>query len=190
MKGHIGFCRITLGLNAAPNYCDNCRPENSGEGKLSKRNCLSCKIEFLAAHAKYCNPCRKIRQTEIALLSVQTQAKNRRSKNEKLFAELCQNKFEQVKENAPIFDGWDADIVLMQHKIAVMWNGIWHYKKVKKEHSVKQVQNRDRIKLSKITEAGYTPYIIKDTGSFNPVFVQDEFQKFLIWMTSNSYSLE
>jgi hypothetical protein len=33
---------------------------------------------------------------------------------------------------------------------------------------------------------GYTPYTIKDTGSFNPKFVKQEFEKFKEWVHSTT----
>ena len=35
-----------------------------------------------------------------------------------------------------MFNGWDADVILPDLKIAIMWNGIWHYKQVRKNHNV------------------------------------------------------
>ena len=51
--------------------------------------------------------------------------------------------------------------------------------KITKKHSVSQVQNRDEIKINEIINCGYTPYIIKDMGRYNPIFVNEEFEKFL-----------
>lgn len=111
------------------------------------------------------------------LKSVQSQ--NRRSKNEIYFGELCENKFNLVKFNEALFNGWDADVVIEDLKIAILWNGKWHYEKITKKHSVKQVQNRDKIKIKEILNLGYTPYIIKDMGRKNKLFVETEFKKFL-----------
>ena len=104
---------------------------------------------------------------------------NRRSKNEVLFAKLCTNKFKHVKVNEPIFNGWDADIILPDYKIAILWNGNWHHIKITKKHSLKQVQSRDKIKNSEIIKCGYTPYIINDYGRENLNFVKTEFRKML-----------
>lgn len=61
----------------------------------------------------------------------------------------------------------------------MLWNGKWHYEKITKNHSVKQVQNRDKIKIEEIKKAGYIPYIIKDTGKYNTNKVIDEFNLLL-----------
>lgn len=61
----------------------------------------------------------------------------------------------------------------------MLWNGPWHYRKITKNHSVKQVQNRDRIKIKEIENAGYVPYIIQDLGSYDINKVNEEFTKFI-----------
>ena len=60
-----------------------------------------------------------------------------------------------------------------------LWNGNWHHKKVTKKHSLKQVQNRDKIKLKEVANAGFLSYVINDYGSYNQDFVQEEFEKFV-----------
>lgn len=111
--------------------------------------------------------------------SIKNQGDTRRSKNENYFYELCKSHFKNVKHNEPIFNGWDADVIIEDIKVAVLWNGKWHYEKVTENHSVKQVQNRDKIKIKEIKNCGYKPYIIKDMGKYNPKFVENEFEKFI-----------
>ena len=114
-----------------------------------------------------------------------SQGDSKRSRNEIYFYELCKQKFNKVLNNECIFNGWDADIIIEDYKIAILWNGPWHYKKIKEKHSVKQVQNRDKIKISEIQKIGYIPYIIKDMGKYNKSFVEIEFQKFLEYININ-----
>ncbi len=103
----------------------------------------------------------------------------RRSKNEILFAELCEEHFtfDEVVCNEPMFEGWDADIILKKLKIAILWNGVWHYKKVREGHNLAQVQSRDKIKMKIIKKLGFIPYVVKDMGSWRRKFVLDEFKK-------------
>jgi len=61
----------------------------------------------------------------------------------------------------------------------VLWNGIWHYKQVRKKHSLAQVQSRDKIKMDVIIANGYTPYVIKDMGKHNKKFVEERFAEFM-----------
>jgi len=122
------------------------------------------------------------------LKSVQSQ--HRRSKGENYFAELCEinygNKYEIII-NPPIFNGYDADIVIKmpiitKNKkyicIAIEYRGIFHYKKVFKDQSLKQTQNRDKYKEKIIKEMGYLHYVVKDLGSFDISFVEEEFYLF------------
>lgn len=111
--------------------------------------------------------------------SAEVQKETRRSLNEIYMAELCEEHFEGVLTNVPMFNGWDADVILTEEKIAILWNGPWHYKKIKEAHSVKQVQNRDKIKIKEIKKCGFTPYVIKDMGSEDNKLVESEFRKFL-----------
>ena len=119
------------------------------------------------------------RFVEIGRKSAEIQKETRRSKNEIYFFELCKNHFNNISHNERIFNGWDADVIIEDYKIAVLWNGPWHYKQICKNHSVKQVQNRDKIKLNEIKKMGYIPYIIKDDGSENKKFVEEQFNIFL-----------
>ena len=114
------------------------------------------------------------------LCSVKSQ--NKRSKNEIFFAKLCRDEFKSVLCNVQIFNGWDADVIIGDFKIAVLWNGIWHYKKISKSHSLKQTENRDKLKVKEIINCGYEPYVIKDLGKFDKFFVIKEFEKFKIYI--------
>lgn len=111
--------------------------------------------------------------------SAAIQAETRRSKNEKYFCELCESYFNNVTHNDPMFNGWDADVLIHDLNIAVLWNGPWHYKQISKSQSLLQVQNRDKIKIQEIINFGWKPYIIKDLGKYNPNFVKEQFDIFI-----------
>lgn len=117
--------------------------------------------------------------------SIKKQGNSRRSKNEIEFFNLCKERFNNVIHNEPIFNGWDADIILLDLKIAILWNGKWHYEKIKSNHSVKQIQNRDMIKIKEIESCNYMPYIIKDLGKANHKKVEIEFKKFIEYIEKN-----
>lgn len=110
----------------------------------------------------------------------------KRSNAEIYLAELCTEYFgeENVTTNNPFFkdkkgNGWDADIIIHSRKTAILYNGIWHYKKITKTHSLEQMQARDAIKTVVIENNGYVPYVVKDLGKFNKKFVEETFQLFL-----------
>jgi hypothetical protein len=174
--------------------CDVCR--SKGKSKLYQPKiycCITCNnsIQSRDGKKKYCNHCRlfawQALGKRIGKLSAAKQV--RRSKNEIYFAELCEQEFAKISTNDPIFiskyGNWDADIIVHDHKIAILWNGIWHYKQVRKNHSLQQVQSRDKIKLDVITNNGYIPYVICDMGKYNKLFVEEEFDKFKKYIITN-----
>lgn len=150
--------------------------ENGATRMFCSRECLD---EYRTNRKKYLSEDAIKKLSTAGKNSAKVQGENRRSKNEKYFCELCEKYFKDVKHNEPIFNGWDADVIIEDIKVAVLWNGKWHYQKIKEAHSVKQVQNRDNIKIKEIKNCGYTPYIIKDMGKYKPQFVEDEFKKFI-----------
>lgn len=145
--------------------------------RKKKQKCCSKRCAFLYRN-KYHNICSKWGHNG-GLKSTKVQKQNRRSKNEIYFSELCKGYFNKVLTNENIFNGWDADVIVEDHKIAVLWNGKWHYEKITKEHSVKQVQNRDKIKIKEIKKCGYKPYVIKDMGKYDKEFVESKFNEFI-----------
>lgn len=163
--------------------------------KLKEHNhiCKNCNKNFYAKPSKQGIFCSKSCTStwnninlglgrKAGLASVLSQSKIRRSKNEIYFGELCNKQFNSVKYNEQLFNGWDADVIIEDLKIAVLWNGAWHYKKITNKHSVEQVQNRDKIKLKEIELAGYKSYIIKDMGKYKKSFVEKKFKEMLAFL--------
>lgn len=116
--------------------------------------------------------------------SVQLQGEILRSKNEILFCSLCEKEFSHVLHNKVIFNGWDADVILPDYKLAILWNGVWHYKPIKYNQTLEQILNREEKRLEAIKNCGYNVYIIKDMGKANEEFVFEEFQKFKLYLQS------
>lgn len=154
-------------------------PHPSFGNVITVRPCIEC-FEYFATPNKV-SRCQHCSFSMGGRNSASKQSKSRRSKNEIYFSELCAEKY-KVITNERIFNGWDADVILTDLKIAVLWNGIWHREKITKKHSVEQVKNRDKIKIKEIIKCGYTPYIIDDNSKFNKLFVEAQFilfQEFL-----------
>lgn len=174
---------VKLATNPAKYKCNDCKFGPNG------KNCRQCNLALVYRQKIYCsNKCTVASQDHSKLgrlggaKSVLSQS--RRSKNEIYFSELCKQKFLIVKDNEPMFNGWDADVILINEKIGVLWNGIWHYKKVRVQHSVEAVQARDKAKIEQIINCGYKPYVIKDTGSHKKQFVESEFKIFCNWLNT------
>jgi hypothetical protein len=152
---------------------------NGYVGKRTKQKNCSKKCANVAWKTKEKREAAKINGSKGGKISASIQT--RRSKNEIYFSKLCMDYFgnENIKTNEPIFDNWDADVIIINLKIAVLWNGIWHYQKVNEKHSVVQVQSRDKIKEGVIEKNGYRFFVIKDMGKYNKKFVEFQFQAFL-----------
>ena len=198
------ICKIPyeIFLNSTNNFiCEKCSPIKIKEYIPRKpynrtvpreyhrkiKKCSYCNNDFTTPKRKTCSDvCNKMAKTNGARkggkISAYIQSKNKRSKNEILFAELCIPLDTKILTNVPMFNGWDADIILPTFKVAILWNGAWHYKKITEKHSVSQVQNRDSIKIKEIEKLNYTTYIIKDMGKYNPTFVLEQFDIFNMWL--------
>lgn len=154
--------------------------------EFRRHNCKccseECSNEYKKNRKKYLSKETLNKLSETGKKSAYIQSENRRSKNEIEFYKLCENYFSNIEHNKPIFNGWDADIIVHDIKYAILWNGKWHYEQITKSHSVKQVQNRDKIKINEIQNYGYTPYIIKDMGSYNLEFVKEKFNEFIKYL--------
>ena len=165
-------------------YCSR-RCSSQIKAKIYEKVCPKCSITYQSRRNKqiYCSGrCSSQIKGKIGgLKSVISQ--NRRSKNEIAFAELCKSKFSDVSFNNPIFNGWDADIVIEDYKVAILWNGKWHYEKITQKHSLSQVQTRDSIKVKEIEKKGYIPYIIKDMGKYSQKKVESEWLIFNEWLS-------
>lgn len=157
------------------------------QGELSNSKCTICDvITPFTSRGKprltCSSECKSESFRRAGKKSAAKQSSARRSLNEIAFFELCKTNFKNVIPNLPMFNGWDADVVIPNLKIAILWNGKWHYQKITQKHSLKQVQNRDNIKIKEIIKAGYRPYIVKDMGKYSLKFVKSEFDKFLIYV--------
>lgn len=160
------------------NLCPSCNKTFTVPYKQRKQVCCSKSCSMKERHKIIDNNPEYLKRCcEWGKKSAESQ--NKRSKNEIYFGELCKDKFKLVKFNEPMCNGWDADVIVEDLKVAVLWNGKWHYEKITKSHSVKQVQNRDRIKQKEILKFGYKFYIVKDLGKENKKFVEEEFEKFI-----------
>jgi hypothetical protein len=155
-----------------PILCKICNAEIPYENRKRKTCSDMCYTENLKIVGRYAGVIG-------GRVSAKIQSETRRSKNEILFSELCKEHFNVVLTNESIFNGWDADVIIEDIKVAVLWNGKWHYEKITEKHSVKQVQNRDKIKIDEIKKCGYIPYVIKDMGKFDTDKVQMEFDLLL-----------
>lgn len=177
IKCYICKTLVSVNVHASNVICQDCKI------KPKKINCILCKctIESLGK-PKYCNSCKKIILIQSGLKSISRRKNSNRSKNEILFGELLQNncKYKLLFNDTYFKDKnnnyWDADIIIPELKLAIHWNGTWHYKSISKNpsSSLARIQSRDKIKHSVIADNGFYNYIIKDLGKFSVKKVNEE----------------
>jgi hypothetical protein len=143
----------------------------NSKNRLRELTCTICKKPFLHKKGrKTCSTeCLYICRIEISRKAGHiggkiSAAKNKkRSKQEIELFLLCSAVFSNISHNEPTANGWDADILLNDHKIAILWNGPWHYKEMNiGSHSLKQVQNRDKIKIQEFNKIGWKVLVYED----------------------------
>lgn len=148
--------------------------------------CANCGKLFLSPEHKKAKYCSRKCFMESGVFQNGRKAPHWRSQNEKHFCELCEAEFQSVKHNVRIFNGFDADVILPDLKIAVLWDGVWHRKQVHAKQDFEYMQKRDSLRLEAIRAAGFEPYIIEDDGAVNKAFVQLEFGKFKVFLDSRN----
>lgn len=189
VKNKIRASVITTAFNKKVNQDkEHCYLYSIGE-KHILHFCIDCHtsisnkaIRCMSCNRKFYNTLNHDKIQKMGLKAAQVNAEKMRSKNEIAFYNKCENYFNNVRHNVAIFNGWDADVIVDDYKIAVLWNGPWHYKQISNHQSLKQVQTRDAIKIKEITNMGYIPYIIKDMGAADMKKVDIEFDKFLVFV--------
>jgi len=163
-------CGIIVNIKkraSSKNYiCNDC--------KLNNLQCKYCGKDFKSLNkeqqfcSRNCQSLNNINNTNMSSIGGIKSAglKCLRSKDEVKLFDLCNNYFnEEVTHNEEVIENkhWDADIIIRDLKIAILWNGPWHYREMNfGTHSLKQVQNRDRIKIKLFKENGWTVYIFED----------------------------
>lgn len=189
-------------------YCNNCKEDNKPFLLHAGKNCAclictpfiikkksqnknpikqlicqnkDCNATCIGKTRKYCPSCVKEIQSKNGRSNAAKRQK--RSKSEIYLEELCKKDNLNIKCNSQLFNGWDCDIALMDYKIAILWNGPWHYQECGGKHSLAQTQSRDKIKLKEIIKSGWQPYIIEDRkGKFKESFVQDNFNNIKLFI--------
>ncbi len=107
--------------------------------------------------------------------------KTKRSKSECLLSDKLKIIFPDLTCNTFMFSGgFDADIVIPSLKLAIHWNGPWHYRPIISTEHFDKIRLRDIRRYKSIELDGYKNYIIKDeTGIFNSKFVEIEYEKLI-----------
>lgn len=159
-----------------PQFCKNCNKEmypTNKEGKPCLRKTCSntCRVLINKAGSKRGG----------LTTSSKTWNARSRSKNERYFAALILKEFPNSLTNKRMFGEYDADVILLDQKIAIHWNGPFHYKPLLGEAHLQKIQARDALRYEAIEQEGYVNYIIddRDNSGFSAKKVEEEFQRFV-----------
>ena len=157
--------KFTIGKNGSSknSKCKDCKVIRKSKIKI----CIICNKSFETNTKKNCcsNLCFSISRNRAGSIGGRASAAKiiKRSKDEIALYNLCKDYFISVRHNEIIKDGWDADIIIDDYKLAILWNGPWHYKQLTfKNHSLKQVQIRDKIKTDILKSNGWTVVSFRD----------------------------
>lgn len=130
--------------------------------KGHKKRCAVCSTVFKSNLRRNLNSGEKFQNQCINAGKSSARTRNKRSIDEIKLFDLISTKFTAIP-NHVIKDGWDADIFIPSLNTAIFWNGPWHYKEMGiNGHSLKQVQNRDKIKTSLFESIGIKVYAFED----------------------------
>lgn len=128
--------------------------------------CTVCNSPTINGRKSCSDACKKSLYAKGGRIGGKISAKNqiRRSKDEISLFNLLQPNFHKITHNdTSIAQGWDADILIYDIKTAILWNGPWHYREMGfLNHSLQQVQNRDRIKIEEFEKAGWKVLVFED----------------------------
>jgi hypothetical protein len=176
------------GITSSSCLCKDCKEKRTEE--LECKNC-NTKFDYKLKHGKrkkkYCsNKCKNEYLLEFRRNQGFELSKNivKRSKDEIALFNLCEQLDYCITHNEPVIEGygWDADIIIRDIKVAILWNGPWHYREMNiGNHSLKQVKNRDRIKTKLFEENGWKVYVFEDRD-YTPETAFIEVNKYLTEM--------
>jgi predicted nucleic acid-binding Zn ribbon protein len=147
------------------------------------RKCIVCGGSFVPKYntRKTCSDeCRKVCCGRGGINALKT-LKCGRSKNEVMFFSKVREVFPGAIANPRMFDGYDADIVIPELRLAIHWNGPLHYRPLFAMNHFKEIQRKDKQRYEAVETAGYTNYIIDDRNNRGMSIqkVEDEFNLLL-----------
>jgi len=151
-----------------------------GMGHRKIKKCVVCGNITNSIEKMTCSiACHEIKHRQGSSIGGKKSAANRikRSKDEIYLYNLCLTQWPEAQHNLIICDGWDADIVLPKHKVLIFWNGPWHYREMNiSNHSLKQVQNRDKIKQKIFENLNWKVFVFQD-NKYTP---QEAFEELVL----------
>jgi hypothetical protein len=104
-----------------------------------------------------------------------------RSKAEIYLEERLNNEFPNLMmmfNDRVVLNGKELDVYIPSLNLAIEWNGIYHYKKIRDDESFEKTINKDKQKINECLELGIELYIVKDLTS-GKKFIKEETEKII-----------
>ena len=104
-----------------------------------------------------------------------------RSKAEVYLENKLKEEFPELVMNfndRKLLNGMELDVYIPSLKLAIEWNGIYHYKNIRDDGFFEKVKNKDFMKMTECKKMNIHLYIIKDLTSQNK-FIKDETEKII-----------
>ena len=95
-----------------------------------------------------------------------------------LYNEIIKNfpKLNVIKNDRKTLNGLELDIYIPELKLGIEWNGIFHYKDVRKNNSLEKIQKKDVLKEKLCKDMNIDLIVVKDLTS-NKKFALNEINK-------------
>jgi hypothetical protein len=160
-------------------YCENIFYSQRNKQKFCDIKCAKNWRRYTLEGIKQCK--------KGGLNSYKISKNNKRSKNEIELSRLCIKHFgeSETLTNYKIFSGFDADVILENFKLAIEWNGVWHYKYIRRDQKLKKILHNDKLKAGIIRSHNYNLIVVKDMGSHNIKLVRKTFNVILNLLNTN-----
>jgi len=104
-----------------------------------------------------------------------------RSKAEIYLEERLKNGFPNLImmfNDREVLNGKELDVYIPSLNLAIEWNGIYHYKKIRDDGFFEKTTNKDKQKIDECVELGIELYIVKDLTS-GKKFIKEETEKII-----------
>lgn len=87
-----------------------------------------------------------------------------------------------------ILDGLELDVFFPNLNLAIEWNGIYHYVKIRDEKTFSRIQTTDAKKLEKCSEKGIDILVIKDLKSHKK-FIKEKIDEIIEYIKTKQKSI-
>lgn len=93
-----------------------------------------------------------------------------------------------IYNDREILNGKELDVFIPSLKLAIEWNGIYHFKKIRDDGFFEKTKMKDNQKIEECLELGIELYVIKDLTS-DKKFIKEETEKIIKFLKNKMEQL-